>query len=72
MDVEAIYSAEELAGMPTLSAGHCCNLKVDTGGLRVWLCRVGGGVTVEKYADGRWSNVAGGCMRGQDYPIEGT
>ena len=57
------WDREELKAMPTLSEGQCCNLKVDTAALRVWLCRVGGGVTVEQYQPmrGRWETVAGNC-----------
>lgn len=40
---------------------YCRSLKIDTGTMRVWLCRVGDGVSVERYRDGRWTVVDGGC-----------
>lgn len=57
------FSAKELSGLPTIHQGQCCDCKVDTAGLRVWVCRVAGGVTVEQYkpTTGRWEIVAGGC-----------
>lgn len=59
------WNREALKELPTLRQGHCCNLKVDTPTVRVWVCRVGGGVTVEQYTqrDG-WRRVAGDCMDG--------
>ena len=56
-----IYSPSELENMPTLCVGQCCSLKIDTGNTRVWLCRVAGGVTIEKYDGSRWNIVAGDC-----------
>ncbi len=56
--------ASVLAEMPTLYSGHCCNLKIEAEDRRVFLCRVGGGVTVERLIDGRWVTVEGGCMVG--------
>lgn len=35
------YTADEIRDLPTLCVGQCCNLKVDTGAVRVWLCRCG-------------------------------
>lgn len=35
------YTAEELEAMPTLSESQTDDLKVDTGQIRVWLCRCG-------------------------------
>lgn len=60
------YTAEELADMPTLCTGQCCSLKVETDRRRIWICRVGGGVSVETYDPkaGRWEVVAGGCEEG--------
>jgi len=62
---ERIWTPAELKKLPTLCVGQCCSLKIERldEGLRVWLCRVGGGVTVERYdvASGRWNVVAGGC-----------
>lgn len=60
-------TARALKSLPTLSAGQCCDLKIDDGERRVWICRVGGGVTVEKLIRGygmvgdRWRVVEGGC-----------
>jgi hypothetical protein len=58
-----IYSPSELAELPTLCTGQCCSLKIDTGNMRVWLCRVAGGVTIERYSPtmGAWATVAGNC-----------
>ena len=61
-----LYTAGELEDMPTLSSGQFDNLKVDTGELRVWLCRCGVAdglpydnmVTVERLRDGRWVKVS--------------
>ena len=57
------YSARDLEDLPTIHQGQCCDCKVDSGGIRVWLCRVGGGVTIEQYksATGRWEIVSGSC-----------
>jgi hypothetical protein len=58
------WNAKALKDMPTIHQGQCCDCKVDSGGIRVWLCRVGGGVTVEQYKpeSGRWESVSGGCQ----------
>jgi len=55
------YTRDMLEDEPTLYTGQCCNCKVDTGLMRVWLCRVGGGVTIETLIDGRWEITDGGC-----------
>jgi len=57
------YAREELEAMPTLCVGQCCSLKVDEPRRRIWICRVGGGVTVEHYdqKSGRWENALGDC-----------
>lgn len=52
---------------PTIKSGHCCNLKLEAHPYRVWICRVGDGITIEKYTQKNgWRNVAGGCMAGED------
>jgi len=51
------YTAAELKKLRTISQGHTCNLKIDTGTTRVWLSRVDGSVTVEKLRNGRWEVV---------------
>lgn len=56
------WEKELLAEMPTLYQGQCCDCKVDTGEMRVWLCRVEGGVSVERLRDGRWVQEEGGCV----------
>ncbi len=57
-----IYSPADLEDMPTLCVGQCCSLKIETPTMRVWLCRVAGGVTIEKYNQVTgWSTVAGDC-----------
>jgi hypothetical protein len=61
MSTSAIYTADEIRDLPTLCVGQCCSLKIDTGTMRVWLCRVGDGVSIERYRDGRWTVVEGGC-----------
>lgn len=58
------HTPDEIRDLPTLSVGQCCSLKVDTGEIRVWLCRVAGGVTIERCRDGRWSTVEGSCVEG--------
>jgi hypothetical protein len=57
------YTKEELESMPTLCTGQCCSLKVETSTERLWICRVGGGISIERYArrTGRWKLVEGGC-----------
>ena len=62
------WSASELVEMPTIHQGQCCDCKIDAGGVRVWICRVLGGVKVEQYkkSTGRWETVAGGCDEGGD------
>lgn len=56
-----IYTPGELSPLPTLHQGQCCDCKIDTGDMRVWLCRVAGGVTIERYRDGSWQTVHGSC-----------
>ena len=54
--------AAALEGLPTLAVGQCCDLKIDDGTNRVWLCRCGvedgmpfdNSVTVEINDNGRW------------------
>lgn len=56
------YSLEELEALPTLAVGQTCNLKIEDGGLRIWLSRCGvadgepypNKVTEEVRIDGRW------------------
>ena len=55
------YKPSDLEGLPTLHQGQCCDCKIDTGNVRVWLCRVAGGVTIENCLNGRWVTVAGDC-----------
>ena len=51
-----------LKALPTRFQGQCCDCKVNANGVRVWLCRVGGGVSIEQYQrDGGWHKVSGGC-----------
>jgi hypothetical protein len=59
------YSLSELESLPTINAGWCGDLKVDTGRVRVWLYRVGLAdgapfehtAQVEHLIDGRWTSV---------------
>ena len=57
------WSAEALRQNKTLHQGQCCDCKIDSKGVRVWVCRVGGGVTVEQYKPltRRWEVVEGSC-----------
>lgn len=55
------YTADALAKSPTLHEGHCCNLKLETSDMRVWLCRVERGVTIERLVGGRWKVTDGSC-----------
>lgn len=43
--------------------GQCCNCYYDDGLIRLWVCRVGGGKTVEEHDEetGRWEITQGGC-----------
>lgn len=64
------YLPSDIEHLPTLCTGQCCSLKIETeddhgAPTRVWLCRVAGGVTVEKYTSrGRWEVSDGGCYEG--------
>jgi len=60
-----IYAPSELKDKPTLHQGQCCDCKIDTRDMRVWLCRVGGGVTIERLRDGAWVTVDGGCYNSE-------
>ena len=62
MDIDD-YTTAQLKAMPTLCTGQCCSLKVETNTERLWLCRVAGGITLERFnqSEGRWESVAGGC-----------
>lgn len=53
------YKPEDLKVLPTIHRGQCCDCKIDTGSVRVWLCRVEGGITIENYLNGRWTIPAG-------------
>lgn len=60
------YTASELRDLPTLSVSRADNLKIDTGTIRVWLCRCGvedgmpynDAITVERLVNGRWVTIA--------------
>lgn len=56
--------ATRLKELPTITQGHCCNLKQEDEHRRqrVWVCRVGGGITVERMSGGVWKSIGGGCM----------
>jgi hypothetical protein len=62
------YLPEDLEDMPTLCTGQCCSLKVESERERVWLCRVGGGVSIERYNSktGQWRVVEGNCYPSYD------
>lgn len=56
------YTPADLEPLRTLCKGQCCDLKREARTQRVWLCRTGGGVTVETRSDrGRWVVTSGGC-----------
>lgn len=59
-----LWDKDALKDLPTLHQGQCCDCKVDTGQIRVWICRVAGGITIEQYKrdSGRWEQVAGSCI----------
>ena len=65
----ATYTPDELEDLPTLCVGQCCSLKIDleSPAKRVWLCRVGGGVTIEHYFGRKWQKVSGDC-----YSVKGA
>lgn len=50
-----------LRTLPAIYVGQCCDCKVEEDETRVWLCRVGGGVTTEHLIDGCWKITEGGC-----------
>lgn len=56
------YTQDDLEHLPTRCVGQCCNLKIDADQHRVWLCRVGGGVSVETLSPrGNWVTTSGSC-----------
>lgn len=55
------YTTAALAALPSLCTAQCCSLKVEQGGTRIWLCRVAGGISVEKLQPEGWRTVAGAC-----------
>lgn len=60
-DKKRTVTNEELAKLPTLCVGQRCSLKMDDGAERVWLCRVAGGITVERLVAGCWMLHHGSC-----------
>ena len=61
-----MYTLVDLKSLRTLRTGQTCDLKIDTGKVRVWLCRCGiadgmpydNQVTVEHYDQGAgWQTV---------------
>lgn len=55
----------ELEALPTLAQGQCCDLKIDDGKTRTWVCRCtraegGCGVSQERLINGRWEKVSKG------------
>lgn len=60
------YTADEIRDLPTLATGQADNLKIDTGEMRVWLCRCGIAdgmseedmITIEELQDGCWITVS--------------
>lgn len=63
------FTVAELLPLRSLSRGKCCDLKIERGHYRVWLCRVHGGVTYELRAKGgRWYTCQGGCSPQPDTP----
>lgn len=58
-----IYVASDYVDLPTLCVGQCCSLKEETPHKRIWVCRVGGGITIERYDRKlhRWYNALGDC-----------
>lgn len=60
----AAYDAYDIARLPTISSAQCCDLKSEGRGLRFWLCRAEGGITIERIgADGKWRISSGGCCK---------
>lgn len=55
------YTALEIRPLQTLSTGQCCSLKIQSKTQRVWLRRVGNGVSVETLSGGRWTITSGSC-----------
>ncbi len=57
------FDLKELHSLPTLAVGQTCDLKVDSGRTRVWLCRAtredgapyNNMVSVETYCKGNWT-----------------
>jgi hypothetical protein len=56
-----LYLASDVQALPTIHSAHCCDLKIERPMLRVWLCRVGRGVTVETFEQDDWIITSGSC-----------
>lgn len=56
------WNTQSLRNAPTIAQGQCCDLKVETSQVRVWLCRASDAVTVEQYnpRTARWGMVSNG------------
>jgi len=54
------WDIESLKDLPTIHQGQCCNCKIDTGNIRIWLCRGGNGISIEQYQpkSGRWVTIS--------------
>jgi len=60
------YTAKELKALSTISSGQFDNLKIDTGNIRVWICRCGRDdgmfcddlITVEQLENNRWITIS--------------
>lgn len=59
-----MWDVSTLKTLPTIFQGQCCDCKVNDNGIRIWVCRVAGGVTIEQYKprSGRWETVQGNCQ----------
>lgn len=53
---------EDVREAETIDQGHCCDCKYDDRQHKVWVCRVGNGISVEALIGGSWRVVAGDCM----------
>ena len=60
------WTVNRLSNMATIHVGHTCDLKYETGTVRIWLARTGvadgepynNKVTIERLIEGQWATFA--------------
>ena len=54
-------TSKGLLEMGVIDSAHCCDCVFANDVTKVWVCRVGGGVTIESYISNMWAPLFGGC-----------